>query len=181
MPTLRRDARRNRDSIVSAARQVFASVGFDAPLDAVARRAGVGRGTLYRHFPDRHALAVAIFEENVREIERAAESAVDGPGGFDVLLRSVVEQQVRSPGLVPAVLSGTETSELRAMGVRVACAFAAPLRRAQEAGSVRSDLTTADVVVIVRMVTAVVDAERDEGRRRLAAARALDLLGRGLG
>ena len=62
----------NRTSLVAAARVVFAKFGIDAPLSAVAREAGVGQGSLYRHFPDRISLAVAVFDENMTAIEALA-------------------------------------------------------------------------------------------------------------
>ncbi|MFD3307210.1 TetR family transcriptional regulator [Streptomyces sp. NPDC058694] len=65
-------AARNRTALVAAAREIYAEHGLDAPLSAIARRAGVGQGVLYRHFPDRDAVAGAVLEENVRQIERAA-------------------------------------------------------------------------------------------------------------
>jgi len=65
-------AARNRAALVSAAREIYTESGLETPLSAIARRAGVGQGVLYRHFPDRAALAVAVLEENVRQIERAA-------------------------------------------------------------------------------------------------------------
>lgn len=67
-------AARNRDALITAARAVYAAYGLEVPLSAIARRAGVGQGVLYRHFPDRAALATAVLEENVRQIERAAEA-----------------------------------------------------------------------------------------------------------
>ncbi|MEV7015925.1 helix-turn-helix domain-containing protein [Streptomyces sp. NPDC093991] len=69
-------AARNRAALISAAREIYAESGLKAPLSAIARRAGVGQGVLYRHFPDRAALVIAVLEENVRQIERAA--AADG-------------------------------------------------------------------------------------------------------
>ncbi|MEU3054783.1 TetR/AcrR family transcriptional regulator [Streptomyces griseus] len=67
-------AGRNRAALVAAAREVFAEHGLEAPLSAIARRAGVGQGVLYRHFPDRTAAVTAVLEENVRQIEQAAEA-----------------------------------------------------------------------------------------------------------
>ncbi|MFC3235058.1 TetR/AcrR family transcriptional regulator [Streptomyces nitrosporeus] len=65
-------AARNRTALIAAAREIYAAYGLDAPLSAIARRAGVGQGVLYRHFPDRAALAGAVLDENVRQIEQAA-------------------------------------------------------------------------------------------------------------
>ncbi|MFD3655223.1 TetR/AcrR family transcriptional regulator [Streptomyces sp. NPDC058620] len=76
-------AARNRAALVNAAREIYAAYGLDAPLSAIARRAGVGQGVLYRHFPDRVALAGAVLEENVRQVEQAA--AVDNATLADVL------------------------------------------------------------------------------------------------
>ncbi|MYY05748.1 MULTISPECIES: TetR/AcrR family transcriptional regulator [unclassified Streptomyces] len=65
-------AARNRNALIAAAREIYATQGLDAPLSAIARRAGVGQGVLYRHFPDRAAVAIAVLEENVRQVEQAA-------------------------------------------------------------------------------------------------------------
>ncbi|MFE4451119.1 TetR/AcrR family transcriptional regulator [Streptomyces sp. NPDC056796] len=90
MPTERRPANhgpkaaaRNRDALIVAAREIFGTQGLDAPLSAIARRAGVGQGVLYRHFPDRAAVAIAVLEENVRQVEQAA--AAEGALFADVL------------------------------------------------------------------------------------------------
>lgn len=76
-------AARNRAALVAAAREVFAEHGLEAPLSAIARRAGVGQGVLYRHFPDRSTAVAAVLEENVRQIEQAAE---DQNATFDAVL-----------------------------------------------------------------------------------------------
>lgn len=65
-------AARNRSALLIAAREIYAAYGLEAPLSAIARRAGVGQGVLYRHFPDRAAVANAVLEENVRQVEQAA-------------------------------------------------------------------------------------------------------------
>ncbi|MFB7274659.1 TetR/AcrR family transcriptional regulator [Streptomyces sp. NPDC056244] len=67
-------AARNRVALVTAAREIFAEQGLEAPLSAIARSAGVGQGVLYRHFPDRTAVVKAVLEENVRQVEQAAEA-----------------------------------------------------------------------------------------------------------
>lgn len=65
-------ADRNRSALLTAAREIYATYGLEAPLSAIARRAGVGQGVLYRHFPDRAAVAEAVLDENVRQIEQVA-------------------------------------------------------------------------------------------------------------
>lgn len=178
--TLRRDARRNRSLIIEAAREVFAIAGFGAPLDAVARRAGVGRGTLYRHFPDRYALAVAIFQDNVRDIEQLAVACEGRADAFDALLRSLVDHQVRSHGLHQALAKGKEAPELQALAERIVRAFGEPIRRAQEDGAIRSDLVKDDLLDIMRMVASVIEGVDDLDRRRAKADRAMSLLRDGL-
>ncbi|MEU4654014.1 helix-turn-helix domain-containing protein [Streptomyces sp. NPDC023723] len=76
-------AARNRAALIAAAREIYAEHGLGAPLSAIARRAGVGQGVLYRHFPDRAAVAAAVLEENVREVEQAA--AAEGATFEDAL------------------------------------------------------------------------------------------------
>ncbi|WP_399881832.1 TetR/AcrR family transcriptional regulator [Streptomyces sp. BBFR51] len=84
-------AARNRAALVAAAREVYAEQGLDAPLSAIARRAGVGQGVLYRHFPDRAAVATAVLEENVRQIERAAREYADLAAVLGVLTWHLTE------------------------------------------------------------------------------------------
>ncbi|MEV5357694.1 helix-turn-helix domain-containing protein [Streptomyces sp. NPDC052693] len=79
----RKVAARNRAALIAAAREIYAEHGLGAPLSAIARRAGVGQGVLYRHFPDRAAVATAVLEENVRQIEQVA--AADGADIAQVL------------------------------------------------------------------------------------------------
>jgi AcrR family transcriptional regulator len=81
-PGSRRDAQRNRGLLVAAARSVFAERGVDARVDEVARRAGVGTGTLYRHFPTREALLEAIFAERIGELVTAADAALAEPDAW---------------------------------------------------------------------------------------------------
>ena len=93
----------NRQALIVAAREVFAESGFNAPLSAVARRAGVGQGSLYRHFPDRIALAVAVFDDNITDLE-----ALGTRAGRDAErpVRCVAEQALGSTALIEVVSSG---------------------------------------------------------------------------
>lgn len=78
-----RAAARNRAALVAAAREVYAELGLDAPMAEIARRAGVGQGSLYRHFPDRDAVVATVLEENVVQVEQAA--AAEGATLAEVL------------------------------------------------------------------------------------------------
>ncbi|BDZ54697.1 hypothetical protein GCM10025870_17700 [Agromyces marinus] len=73
----------NRLALIAAAREIFATDGLGAPFSAIAKRAGVGQGSLYRHFPDRLSLAVAVFDENIDELEAAV---APEDAGLDALL-----------------------------------------------------------------------------------------------
>jgi AcrR family transcriptional regulator len=176
----RRDAEENRARIIAAAREVFATAGFDAPLDAIARRAGVGRATLYRNFPDRYALGAAIFDHNLAALETRARELRGEPDAFMTLLAAIVEQQIEAHALVPALMLGPSAPDLQALVRRVTRLLAAPLRRARTAAVVRSDLTIADVLAALAMVSAVVANDAAVGSRRRRATRALDLLIHGL-
>jgi AcrR family transcriptional regulator len=179
-PARRRDAEANRARIVAAAREVFASAGFGAPLDAVAQRAGVGRATLYRNFPDRFALGAAIFEHNLAALEALAREHCDRPDAFMTLLTAMVEQQIEAHALVPALLTGPQAPDLHALVRRVTRLLAAPLRRARTAALVRPDLTTTDVVAALAMVSAVAAGDASAPSRRRRVMRALELLLHGL-
>ena len=97
---LRADARRNREAIVHAARAVFAEAGLDAPLDAIVRRAGVGRGTLYRRFPSRDDLLLAIHEDNLDSLEAVAVDAPNPDHAFVDVLVAAKEMLVADRGFV---------------------------------------------------------------------------------
>lgn len=76
---MRADAQRNHDAVLAAARTVFAQSGIDAPMEDVARAAGVGKGTLYRRFPTREHLFAAILQDRVDELDASAQRALDAP------------------------------------------------------------------------------------------------------
>src|SRR3954454_19276496 len=93
----------NRAALILAAREVFAESGLSAPLSQVARRAGVGQGSLYRHFPDRIALAVAVFDENIT----ALEALVENPEAtLADLFDDVAEQAIAATALIELLVAG---------------------------------------------------------------------------
>src|SRR6185312_9792997 len=91
--TLRTDAQRNRDRIVIAAREAFAEEGLDVGVEQIARRAGVGMGTLYRRFPTKESLVHAIFEQRIDDLQPVIDRALGGDdpwqGFADVMLATV--------------------------------------------------------------------------------------------
>ena len=105
-PPLRKDAQRNRDRIIAATRAAFQERGLDVGVDEIARRAGVGMGTLYRHFPTKDALIDAIVDARFAELTEAAERALEAPDawdGFAGFLASAVELQATDRGFKDAL------------------------------------------------------------------------------
>jgi AcrR family transcriptional regulator len=175
-PQRRKDAQRNRDAILAAARELFADSA-DVPMYEVARRAGVGQATLYRNFPDRRNLAAALLGEHMESTERLAAEHARDPDAFFVLLRDVVETIARFYPL--AELAREDAclgSELDRRRRRLAELMKEPLRDAKAAGTVRRDLTIDDVFLVVSMVKGAVDTADDRAGRTAAAVRVLALV-----
>lgn len=168
----RNAAAENRRALVTAAAEVFGEQGIDAPLSAVAKRAGVGQGSLYRHFPDRVGLAVTAFEDNLVELE---ELAARPDVTLEQLLGRITEQTIRSIAFVDLVSGAMVDPRIAAVSTRVGALLADPLRRAQDAGRVRDTVRTADVQLAIGMVAAVV-AKAPPGLRESTAEQAWRLL-----
>lgn len=175
---LRSDAVRRRDAVLDAAVKIFGELGIDAPLDLVAERAGVGRATLYRSFPDREALLVAVLSRELEALERLAESLGERPDRVFDLLAALAEQLVRTSAVAEAMRrSRIDPAALGAIHARLGEVFAAPMAAAQGAGLLRPDLGPADAVVIVRMLGGALGGQAAPVP---SAARTLDLLLSGL-
>jgi AcrR family transcriptional regulator len=176
----RKDARRNREAILSAAREMFAESG-DVAMYEVARRAGVGQATLYRNFPDRETLVAALAEESIAELEHVgAEHAYD-PKGFFVLLQAMVDSAVRFHGLFDCaqqVAAGTE--ELEPLHKRLTTLIERSLRKAKAARLVRRDLRVDDIFLLIGMVEGALRREPDPDGRAATASRVLALAVDGL-
>jgi AcrR family transcriptional regulator len=147
----RADAVRNRDRVLEAAKAVFSTGGPDASLEAVARRAGVGIGTLYRHFPTREALFEAVYRREVQQLSELAEQLKSAPEPVDALrrwLRSNVEFVATKKGMSAALALAVQgSSELSAHAFdRLTKAVGALLDRAVAAGEIRSDISAEDVL-----------------------------------
>lgn len=160
---LRADARRNRDSILAVARQVFAERGADASLDEIARRAGVGPGTLYRHFPSRADLHLAVLQDWLAGVEAEGErlAAVEDPAAvLDTWLHRYVEYKNVWRGLNVALLEVPDDpdrptlSSCKGVLSRVSGEV---IDRAKRAGLVRADLEPATIMQMVSGIAFVVD------------------------
>ena len=143
----RRDAERNRQKLLDAGREVFAEDP-EAPLDEIARRAGVGIGTLYRHFPTRDALVEVIYAEHIDEVLAAAEDAADAENPWDGLvafLERVLELQARNLPLRGVFLRHSTDAALAERRRRIQPALARLVARGREQGEVRGDFTLGDL------------------------------------
>jgi AcrR family transcriptional regulator len=162
---LRRDAERNRQRILDAARELFAEQGLGVTLNDVAHHAGVGVGTVYRRFPDKTQLIEELFEQRLEEILALADSALEDPDawhGLKTFLASVLALVASDRGIKDILTANTEglerisrvRSRLLPVGIEL-------VRRAQEAGQVADDVSAADLPVIQLMLSTLVDASRD--------------------
>lgn len=151
--TPRIDAVRNRRALVAAAEEVFAHVGPDAPLDLVAKRAHVGRGTLYRHFRDRTDLAAAVYEEHLTELEDYVKDRADAPTIAIELMTRIAELQGVAHGIQPILLRASNGRErLAELSDRTRNLLAGPLATSQTAGELSSELTVNDLLIAIDMV-----------------------------
>lgn len=147
----RTDAIRNRERVLKAAKAVFSVGGPDASLEAVARRAGVGIGTLYRHFPTREALFEAVYRREVEQLAELADQLKGTDAPVDALrrwLRSNVEFVATKKGMSAALaLAAHGSSELYAYtSARLTRAVGGLLDRAVAAGEIRSDIRPEDLL-----------------------------------
>ncbi|HXY86699.1 MAG TPA: helix-turn-helix domain-containing protein [Gaiellaceae bacterium] len=146
--TLRADARRNLDRLLEAASECFAERGVDASVDEIARRAGIGHGTVFRRFPTKEALLSAVVLDQVRGLTAVAEaaSAADDPGAaFEEFFRHAAETYAENRALIEGLGSCVEREEVASL----TAAVQRLVRRAQQAGAVRRDVTVEDVLELV--------------------------------
>lgn len=157
---LRADAARNRDRLLAVATQVFGERGLDAPLEEIARQAGVSIGTLYNHFPAREALFDAIFPERLTALDRIAAAALDDPDawhGFVGFVEGVVELQATDRGLNDALAQRFPVSD----GVNEACHRGFRhvdriIRRARDDGRLREDFESSDLATLIWAMSQVI-------------------------
>jgi AcrR family transcriptional regulator len=165
----RADARANRDKLMAAARALFTEKGTSAPLEEVASRAGVGIGTLYRHFPTRHALFEAVYVDEVEAMARAATELEELPP-WDALsqwLHRYVGFAATKRALNEALMETDPNSNvLLSCRTAIVGAGTTLVERAQHAGVVRNDTTFTDIVRMVGAI-AMVPTEDPEQKKRL--------------
>ncbi len=172
---LRKDARRNRGAIVSAARELFAESA-DVSMCEVARRAGVGQATLYRNFPDRAALVAEVLVDQLEHITRVAAECAGDPGAFFILLRSLVEDVADLYALGElARADACVDSQLEGQRQRIADLMKRPLSDAKAAGTLRHDTSLDDVFLVLLMARGAMTRANGAAARATAANRALSV------
>ncbi|MEU2503443.1 TetR/AcrR family transcriptional regulator [Streptomyces sp. NPDC007863] len=151
-PPRRMDARLNRERLVAAAREVFAEAGPGASLNEIARRAGVGPGTLYRHFPGRTDLLTAVLRDRIDTLSGRAEQLLGAQDADDALqrwLHDFLDHARANQGMGSALLVETSAAADPDCQRRILDAASGLLDRAQEHGTARADVTVDDLVHLV--------------------------------
>jgi AcrR family transcriptional regulator len=153
---LRADAQRNREKVLRAAREAFAASGYGVPLDEIAALAGVGPGTVYRHFPSKEELFEAVVTTRVRDLIADAQALADNPDpgeAFFGFLSRFRQEAMAKRDLPDAIaIPGSLQGDLHA-------ALDLLLRRAQQAGAVRPDITTPDLIALLKgLLSAIHDS-----------------------
>jgi AcrR family transcriptional regulator len=164
---LRADAARNREKVLRAAREVFAESGYGVPLDEIAARAGVGPGTVYRHFPAKEALFEAVVAARLEDLvadARARAGADDAGTAFFGFLARIAEESAAKRDLPDAIsIAGSLRDDLNT-------ALDLLLRRAQQAGAVRAEVRTSDLIVLLKGMFASLAGSTDPALRQLVFA-----------
>lgn len=180
MTTLRRtDARENREKILQVADEAFREGTQVVPLEEIARRAGLGRATVYRHFPDRRALGLAVTKRKLRTVIGLVEAETARHGEFREILATVLHAQVAHRPLVrffrelPVRYQRREADGLVAL-------LAPSLRRAQAAGVVRPQIEPGDLLMVFEMVEAALETAVDRHAATDGVARLIDVIIDGL-
>jgi AcrR family transcriptional regulator len=172
----RADARRNYEKLIAAARDTFATEGVSTSLEEIARKAGVGIGTLYRHFPTREDLLESVYADDVETVRRSAEEVADLPP-WDALatwLYRLVDYLATKRALAEAVNFGSDLYQSGRASVHESGEKL--LLRAQEAGVARGEVTFDDVLRLIAGVTMIEFVE--PGQRDRVLGMALDGLRR---
>jgi AcrR family transcriptional regulator len=161
---MRADAQRNYDRLLQEARQAFIVHGTDVALEDIAKHAGVGIGTLYRHFPDRYALMNAVFEQEIEAITERARELLHCGDPADALarwLRSVAVHSTAYRGLAAAIMEGPD-ARMPACKSLLRTAGGSLLWRAQQAGAIRGDVEIADLLKLNYAIVSIAEKNTDD-------------------
>lgn len=160
----------NRRALIEAAREVFSEFGLAAPLSAVAKRAGVGQGSLYRHFPDRISLGVAVFDDNIAHLEALAAHPTST---LSDLFDAVSAQAMNSIALIDLLGSDLHDARTQHLATRFSAVVETMLARDHDAHRIGEHVESADIILSVSMLALVLSrtdpAERPDVARRARA------------
>ncbi len=180
----RADGRRNREALLSRAAELIAEQGPAVPLDEIARAAGVGNATLYRHFPDRNALLHAIAKQVIGLTAEAAERALtEETDSYQALARYLHEAvRVRVAWVIPATAAALDLddAELAGLRARSVAAIARLIVNAQRDGVIRPDVTFGDISLLLIRLARPLPAGQDRAVQDSVAQRHLAILLAGL-
>lgn len=177
----RDDAATRRRRLLDAADEVFSEHGVNAPLELVAERAGLGRATLYRHFPDRTTLMMALLDRAIDAFESAAGELGGRPDGLGVLLHDAAEHIAYTAPLVDYWrMIERDDPVIEAFDARALAVFMPFVHRAVDAGLCRADVDEEQMLLVMDMLGSCLRGNDAAERQRLAH-RSADLLMRALG
>jgi len=162
---LRKDAERNRQRILDAARELFAEQGLGVTLNDIAHHAGVGVGTVYRRFPDKATLVEELFEQQMAEMVALMEEGLEDPDPWNGLVGFVgrhLERQEQDRAFREIVMGTPEGAErVNRIRARIFPLAARLVKRAQDAGQLRPDFKPQDFPMLMLMMTAMIDSSRE--------------------
>ncbi|MBD0735589.1 TetR/AcrR family transcriptional regulator [Streptomyces sp. CBMA29] len=161
---MRADAQRNYDRLLEEATQAFFVHGTDVALEDIARQAGVGIGTLYRHFPDRYTLMNTVFERELVKLNARAQELLEEQDPVDALTKWLYAVAVHSTayrGLAKAIMSAPD-AKMPACKALLRSSGEALLRRAQDAGEIRPDATMSDLLKLINAIVLTAENNRED-------------------
>ncbi|MGH3726735.1 MAG: TetR/AcrR family transcriptional regulator [Mycobacterium sp.] len=167
----RKDARINRERLLSAAREVFSERGFDATLDEIAARAGVGTGTAYRHFRDKYELASEVLGDATEQIAsdaRAALSIADPWAAIATFCESIAARHAADRGLYETLAGRGRAEDKERIWPRLVAPVTALVERARDAGVIRADTQPEDIAAVLTIMGPAYAMGESAWRRYLA-------------
>lgn len=170
---LRSDAVASRKAIAVAASRLYAERGIDVPFEDIARAAGVGKSTLYRHFPAREDLFAAILDDLMDDLQAVADATPATPDSFLTLFDALIDLAVSHPAVLAMLPKPTLPDAAAARRrERLFAMIREPLARARQAGLVRDSITVDDVRILFVMLSSLAQphlADSDRARARQLA------------
>ncbi len=156
--TQRADARRNRAAVLDAARKLFFEAGMDVGMDQIARKAGVGVGTVYRHFPHKSDLVIALVREHFAHLAEAASEALEEDDAWEAFrdfMRWSVETASKERAIGEFLGGSPELGEIEVQQTGLAERTEKLIRKAQRQGKMRKDIVVEDVPTLVCSIASV--------------------------